>query len=165
MILKSHMRTHASNQTILGVEFFEIDYPPVIQHIFPLILSCRNMTLRSKNTVLERDTPIRKYHVRTWHSDPKISCRNVTLRSNNTINLSFNITTFSFINNISSSLLYSRHYFDRDGLRLYISRSRDFRPITKHTTKPHNHTIKYIENFTISFNAYKSLLRVYYQIA
>ena len=153
------------NQTILGVEFFEIEYFPLIQHVFPLILSCRNVTVRSKNTVSEYDTPIQEYRVGTWNSDPKISCRNMTLRSNNTINLSFNITTFSFINNISSSLLYSRHYFDRDGLRLYILRSRDFRPITKHTTKPHNHTIKYIENFTISFNAYQSLLRVYYRIA
>ena len=82
----------------------------------------------------------------------------MTLRSKNA-------TTFSFVNNISSSLLYSRNYFDRDGLRIYISLSKDFRSITKHTTKPHNHPIKYIENFTISLNAYQSLLRVYYQIA
>ena len=153
------------NQTILGVEFFEIEYLPLIQHAFPLILSCRNVTLRSKNTVSERDTPIQEYRVGTRHSDPRILCRNVTLRSYNIISLSFSITTFPFVNNISSSLLYSRHYFDRDDLRLYIPRSQDFRPITKHTTKPHNHTIKYIENFIISFNACHSLLRVYYQIA
>ena len=60
------------NQTILGVEFFEIEYLPLIQHIFPLILSCRNVTLRSKNTVSERDTLIQEY-------------RNVTLRSKNTV--------------------------------------------------------------------------------
>ena len=127
-------------------------------------IPCRNVTLRSKNTVSKRDTPIQEYRVGTWHSDPRILCQNVTLRSYNNISLSFNITTLPFVNNISLSLLYSRHHFNRDGLRLYIPRSRDFRPITKHTTKPHNHTIKYIENFTISSNAYQSLFRVYYEI-
>ena len=51
------------NQTILGVEFFEIEYLPLIQHIFPLVLLCRNVTLRFKNTVSERDTPIQEYRV------------------------------------------------------------------------------------------------------
>ena len=147
------------NQTILGVKFFEIEYLPLIQHIFPLILSCRNLTLRSKNNVSECDTPIQEYCVGTWHSDPRIPCRNVTFRSKNIVSehdtpiQEYSVATwhsdpiisliyhlispiFSFVNNISSSLLYSRHFFDRDGLRLYISRSRDFRPITKHTTKP-----------------------------
>ena len=73
------------NQTILGVEFFEIEYLPLIQHIFSLILSCRNVTLQSKNTVSKRDTPIQEYRVEMWHSDPKIPCRNVTLRSKNTV--------------------------------------------------------------------------------
>ena len=73
------------NQTILGIEFFEIEYPPLIQHIFPSILSCRNVTLRSKNTVSERDTPIQEYRIGTWHSDLKKLCRNVTLRSKNTV--------------------------------------------------------------------------------
>ena len=73
------------NQTILGVEFFEIEYLPLIQNIFPVILSCRNVTLRSKNTVSEHDTPIKEYRVRTWHSDPKIPYRNVTLRSKNIV--------------------------------------------------------------------------------
>ena len=53
------------NQTILGVEFFEIEYLQLIQHVFPLILSCRNVTLQSKNTVSERDTPIQEYRVGT----------------------------------------------------------------------------------------------------
>ena len=39
------------NQTILGVEFFEIEYLPLIQHVFPLILSCWNVTLRSNYTI------------------------------------------------------------------------------------------------------------------
>ena len=73
------------NQTILGIEFFEIEYLPLIQHIFPLILSCQNVTLRSKNTVSERDTLIQEYRVGTWHSNPRIPCRNVTLRSKNTV--------------------------------------------------------------------------------
>ena len=73
------------NQAILGVEFFEIEYLPLIQHIFPLILSCRNVTLRSKNTVSERDTPIQEYRIGTLHSDPRIPCRNVTLQSKNTM--------------------------------------------------------------------------------
>ena len=60
------------NQTILGVEFFEIEYLPLIQHIFSLILSCQNVILRSKNTVSKRDTPIQEYRVGTWHSDPII---------------------------------------------------------------------------------------------
>ena len=81
-----------------------------------LKISCRNVTLRSKNTVSECDTPIQEYRVGTWHSDPRIPCvcvgtwhsdpripcRNVTLRSNYTINLSFIITAFN-------SLLYYFH--------------------------------------------------------
>ena len=99
------------NQTILKVESFEIEYYPLIQHVFPLILPCRNVILRSKNTmsehvtiskntVSERDTPIQKYRVRMLHSNLRIPCRNVTLRSNSIINLLFNITTFPFVNNI-----------------------------------------------------------------
>ena len=154
MISRSHMRTHASKPN----------------HFKSWVLwdwvSSINSTCFSFNIIVsERETSIQEYHVRTWHYDQRIPSLIVTLRSNNTINLSFNITTFTFVSNISSSLLYSNHFFDRDGIRLYIPRSRDFRPITKHTTKPHNHTIKYIENFTTSFNAYQSLLRVYYQIA
>ena len=72
------------NQTILWVEFFEIEYLPLISHGFPLILSSRDVTLRSKNTVSEHDTPIQEYGVGTWLSDPRIPCRNVTVRYNNT---------------------------------------------------------------------------------
>ena len=114
-------------------------------------ISCRNVTLRSKNTVSERDTPIQEYRVGTWHSDLRFPCRNVTLQLKNIvseretliyniISLSFSIPTFPFVNNISSSLLYSRHYFDRNCLILYIPRSRDFRPVTKKNTWP-SHTI------------------------
>ena len=151
------------NQTILGVELFEIEYLPLIQHVFPLILSCRNVTLQSKNTVSERDTPIQEYRVRTWHSDPRIPCRNVILRSNYTFNLSFIITAFN-------SLLYYFHQaFFIQGITS-IERVREYKfyglriSDQSQTTQP-NHTVKYIENFTISFKAYQSLLRVYYQIA
>ena len=147
MISRSHMRTHASKPNHFG-SWVLWDW-----------VSSINSTCFSFNIIVsERDTPIQEYRVGTWHSDQRIPCWNVTLRSNNIINLSFNITNFSFVNNISSSLLYSRHYFDRGDLRLYIPRSRDFKPITK-KARP-SHTIKYIENFTISFNAYQSLLRV-----
>ena len=117
------------NQTILGVEFFEIEYLSLIQHIFPLILLCRN----------------------------------VTLRSNYTIDLSFIITAFN-------SLLYYFHQaFFIQGITL-IDRIRECKfyghkiSDQSQTTQP-NHTVKYIENFTISFQAYQSLLRVCYQIA
>ena len=132
------MRTHASKPNNFG-SWVIWDW-----------VSSINSTCFSFNMIVsEHDTLIQEYRVGTWHSDPRIPCQNVTFRSKNIaserdtpiqdiISLSFSITTFPFVNNISSRLLYSRHYFDRDGLRLYISRSRDFRPITKHTTKPHN---------------------------
>ena len=125
------------SQTILGLEFFEIASLSLIQHIFSWILSCRNMALRSKNTVSEHDTLIQEYRVGTWHSDPKILCRNVILRSKNIVSerdtpiqeyrvetwhsdprilyyLSFTIIIFQFIDNLWSSHLYSKHYFDRE---------------------------------------------------
>ena len=127
------------NQTILGVQFFEIEYLPLIQHIIPLILSCRNVTLRSNNTVSERDTSIQEYRVRTWHSDQKIPCRNVTLWSNYTINLSFFITAFN-------SLLYYFHQaFFIQGITS-IDRIREYKfyglriSDQSQTTQP-NHTI------------------------
>ena len=58
--------------TRLGNAFIEIEYIKLNQYLFNLMLSCRNVTLRSKNTVSERDTPIQKYRVGTWHSDPII---------------------------------------------------------------------------------------------
>ena len=73
------------NQTILGVEFFEIEYFPLIQHVFPLILPCRNVKLRSKNDVSEGDTSIQEYRVGTWYSNQRIPCWNVTLWSKNTV--------------------------------------------------------------------------------
>ena len=79
------MRTHASNQTIWEIEFFEIEYILLIQYVFSLILSCQNMTLQSNYIVSERDTPIQEYRVEMWHFDPRISCRKVTLRSKNTV--------------------------------------------------------------------------------
>ena len=39
--------------------FFEIEYIKLIQDSFPLMLLCRNVTLRSHNIVSERDTPIK----------------------------------------------------------------------------------------------------------
>ena len=127
------------NQTILGVEFLGIEYLPLIQHVFPLILSCRNVTLRSKNIVSERDTPIQEYRVGMWHSDPRMPCQNVTLRSNNTNNLSFIITAFY-------SLLYYFHQaFFIQGITS-IDRIREYKfyglriSDQSQTTQP-NHTI------------------------
>lgn len=104
-----------------------------------LKISCRNVTLWSKNTVSERDTPIQEYRVRTWHSDPRISCQNVILWSNYTINLSFIITTFN-------SLLYYFHQsFFIQGITL-IGRVREYKfyglriSDQSQTTQP-NHTI------------------------
>ena len=108
MISRAHMRTHASkpnhfgswslwdwlssiNSTYFSFNIIVSERDTPIQecrvgtwHSDPRI-SCRNVTLRSKNTVLECDTLIQKYRVRTWHSDPRILCRNVTLRSKNTV--------------------------------------------------------------------------------
>ena len=102
-------------------------------------ISCRNVTLRSKNTVSKRDTPIQEYRVGTWHSDPRISCRNVTLRSNYTINLSFIITAFN------SLLYYFNQVFFIQGITL-IDRIREYKfydlriSDQSQTTQP-NHTI------------------------
>ena len=42
--------------------FFEIKYIKLLQDSLPLMLLCRNVTLRSHNTVSERDTPIQLSH-------------------------------------------------------------------------------------------------------
>ena len=57
------------HHTHLENRFFEIEYIKLIQDSFPLMLfcrnvtlrshiSCRNVTIRTHNTVSERDTPI-----------------------------------------------------------------------------------------------------------
>ena len=114
------------HHTHLKDRFFEVKYIKLLQDSFPLMLLCRNVTLRSHNTVSERDTPIQLSHYF-----------------------------------ISSSLLYSRRHFNREGSRLEIQQSHNFRPTTNHTIKTYNHTIKYIGDFTISLNTYQSLFRVY----
>ena len=113
------------------------EYIKLIQDSFPLMLSCRNVTLRTQ-----------------------IPWRNVTLRSHNTV--SERDTPIQLIHYfISSSILYSRRHFNREGSRLEIQQSHNFRQTTNHTTKTYNHTIKYIWYFTISLNTYQSLFRVY----
>ena len=61
------------HHTRLGNAFIEIEYIKLIQYLFPLMLPCRNVTLRSNYTVSKRDTSIQLYRVKTWHSDPIIS--------------------------------------------------------------------------------------------
>ena len=120
------------NQTILGVEFFEIEYlhfnstyfsfniivskrdTPIQEycvetwHSDPKIL-CRNVTLRSKNTVSECDTPIKKYCFGTWHSDPRILGRNMTLWS-------YNIISLSLVSPLFHSLLIFHQAFFIQGI-------------------------------------------------
>ena len=114
------------HHTNLKYVFFEVKYIKLLQDFLPLMLLCRNVTLRSHNTVSERDTLIQLSHYF-----------------------------------ISASLLYSRRHFNREGSRLEIQHSHNFRPTTNHTIKTYNHTIKYIGDFTISLNTYQSLFRVY----
>ena len=74
MISRSHMRTHAYKPNHFG-SWVLWDWVPSI-----------NSTCFSFNIIVsERDTLIQKYHVGTWHSDPRIPCWNVTLRSNYTM--------------------------------------------------------------------------------
>ena len=114
------------HHTHLENRFFEIKYIMLLQDSLPLMLLCWNVTLRSHNTVSERDTPIQLSHYF-----------------------------------ISASLLYSRRHFNREGSRLEIQHSHNFRPTTNHTIKIYNHTINYIRDFTISLNTYQSLFTVY----
>ena len=125
------------HHTHLKDRFFEVKYIKLLQDSFPLMLLCRNVTL--------------------WSHIP---CRNVTLQSNNTVSERDTLIQLSYYF-ISSSLLYSRRHFTREGSRLEIQQSHNFRPTTNHTIKTYNHTIKYIGNFTISLNTYRSLFRVY----
>ena len=117
--------------------FFEIEYIKLIQYSFPLMLLYRNVTLRCH-----------------------ISCRNMTLRSHNIVSKRDTPIQLSH-SFVSSSVLYSRRYFNREGLRLEIQQSNNFRPTTNHSIKTYNHTIKYIGDFTISLNTYQSLFWVY----
>ena len=117
--------------------FFEIEYIKLIQDSFPLMFLCRHVTLRSH-----------------------IPCRNVTLRSHNIVSKHDNPIQLSHYF-ISSTLLYSRRHFNREGSILEIQQSHNFRPTTNHTIKTYNHTIKYIGDSTISLNTYQSLYRVY----
>ena len=55
---QSHTRTHASTPRSLENGIFEINYIKLIQYPFPLILLCRNVTLRFNYTMSERDSPI-----------------------------------------------------------------------------------------------------------
>ena len=74
MVSRSHMRTYAYKQNHFG-SWVLWDWVPSI-----------NSTCFSFNIIVsERDTPIQKYRVGTWHSDPRIPYRNVTLRSKNTV--------------------------------------------------------------------------------
>ena len=58
-ILSTPIRTQASTPYSFGNSFFDFGYINIIQDYFSLLLSCRNVTLRSPNaTVSERDTPI-----------------------------------------------------------------------------------------------------------
>ena len=138
------------HHTHLGNRFFEFEYINIIQDSFSLLLSCRNVTLRShipcrnvtlrfpNTTVSERDTMIQYYRVGTWHSDPFISL-------------------FYFI---KSYLCQGITSIDRiREYKFYGLRISDQSQTTQ--PKSHNHTVKYIENFTISFKAYRSLFRVY----
>ena len=107
------------HHTHLENRFLEINYIKFLQDSLPLMLLCRNVTLRSHNTMSKRDAPIQLSHYF-----------------------------------ISASLFYSRRHFNREGSRLEIRHSHNFRPTT-------SHTIKYIEDFTISLNTYRSLFKVY----
>ena len=55
---EAHTRTHASTPRSLGKWVLEIEYIKLSLYLFPLMLSCRNVTLQSKNIVSERDTLI-----------------------------------------------------------------------------------------------------------
>ena len=107
--------------THLGTRFFEIEYIKIIQDSFSLMLSCRNVTLRSHIRVgtWHSDPLIRvgTWHsdhlirVRTWHSDPILPCRNVTLWSIYLIILFHQV------------FFMSRCHLNREDLRLKVQQS------------------------------------------
>ena len=146
-------------------------------------IPCQNMTLRSKNIVSERDTPIpyttvskrdnpiQYYRVRTWHSDPRIPCQNVILRSiitvleRDTPIQYYRVGTWHSDPFISLFYFYqvffmSRRHLNREDLRLKIQQSHHS-DHHNYTITTYKHTIKHIEDFTIPPNTYRSLFRVY----
>ena len=94
----------------------------------------------------------------------------MTLRSNNTMPARGIRSNISLIYHLLSPLFNSSTIFHQtffmQGITS-IERVQDYKfhglriSDQSQTTQPHNHTIKYIENFTVSFNEYQSLLRVY----
>ena len=56
-----------SYHTHLENRFFEIKYIKLFQDFLTLMLLCRNVILRSHNTVSERDTPIHYYLIILFH--------------------------------------------------------------------------------------------------
>ena len=99
------------HHTHLKYRFFEVKYIKLLQDSFPLMLLCRNVTLRSH-----------------------ISCRNVTLRSHNTVSERDTPIQLSHYF-IPESLIYSRLHFNREGSRLEIQQSPYIRRTTNHTIK------------------------------
>ena len=91
------------HHTHLENRFFENKYIQLLQDSIPLILSCRNVKLRSH-----------------------IPCQNVTLRSHNIVSERDTPIQLSHYF-ISASLLYSRRHFNRESSRLEIQHSHNFR--------------------------------------
>ena len=164
---KNHWQQHQAqlwglkppHHTHLGNRFFKFEHINLIQDSFSLLLSfrnvtlrspntCRNVTLRSNITVSERDTLIQYYRVETWHSDPILPCRKVTLRSIYLIILFYQV------------FFMSRRHLNREDLRLKIQQSHHS-DHHNYTITTYKHTIKHIEDFTIPPNTYQSLFRVY----
>ena len=118
--------------------FFEIEYIKLIQDSFPLMYCVETW----------HSDPI--YRVGVWHSDPIIPCRNVTLWSNNIVSECDTPIQLPYYF-ISSSLLYSRRHFNREGSRLENQQSHNFSPTTNHTIKniqPHNQVHSRLYNIT-----------------
>ena len=114
------------HHTHLEYRFLEIKYIRLLQYSLPLMLLCRNMTLRSH-----------------------IPCRNVTLQSHNIVSKRDTPIQLSHYF-ISASLLYSRRHFNREGSRLEIQHSHNFRPTTSHNQniQPHNQVHWRLYNIT-----------------
>ena len=143
---KNHWQQHQAHlwglkpphHTHLGNRFFEFEYINIIQDYFSLLLSCRNVTLRSPNTTCR--------NVTLW--SPNTTCRNVTLRSIYLIIL------------VHQAFFMSRRHLNREDLRLKIQQSHHS-DHHNYTITTYKHTIKHIEDFTIPPNTYQSLFRVY----
>ena len=128
-----------SHHTHLGNRFFEFEYINIIQDYFSLLLSCRNVTLRShipcrnvtlrspNTNVSECDTPIQYYCVATWHSDPFISL-------------------FLF----RQAFFMSRSHINREDLRLKIQQSHHSNSPQLHNQniQTHNQALRKLYNTT-----------------